>query len=224
MVQSVFEIKKNIINPRKIARVYLRVSTEEQDLRRQERIIEDARAAGCYIAAVYREKASGARPDRPELMRMISDLQPGELIIAEKMDRISRLPLADADQLVQSIRQRGAKLSVPGLVDLSEVVSESEGIARIVLEAMQDMLLRLSLQMAREDYEDRRERQKQGIENAKASGRYKGRKPNVKIHEQIIALRRSGSSILETARQLGCSPSHVKKISVKYRKTNIEPL
>ncbi|KAA8390945.1 hypothetical protein FOH22_00915, partial [Acetobacter tropicalis] len=57
----------------KIARVYLRVSTDQQDLRRQERIVEDARAAGCYIAAVYREKASGARSDRPELMRMISD-------------------------------------------------------------------------------------------------------------------------------------------------------
>ncbi len=32
-----------------------------------------------------REKASGARADRPELLRMIEDLQSGEVVIAEKM-------------------------------------------------------------------------------------------------------------------------------------------
>lgn len=72
----------------KVARVYIRVSTDEQDLQRQESIIENAKAAGYYVAAVYREKASGARADRPELLRMIADLQPGEVVIAEKMDRI----------------------------------------------------------------------------------------------------------------------------------------
>ncbi|WP_160297508.1 recombinase family protein, partial [Pseudomonas avellanae] len=44
-----------------VARVYLRVSTEDQDLKRQEAIIGNARASGYYVAAVYREKASGAR-------------------------------------------------------------------------------------------------------------------------------------------------------------------
>ncbi|WP_272938859.1 recombinase family protein [Pseudomonas amygdali] len=64
-----------------VARVYLRVSTEDQDLQRQEAIIGNARASGYYVAAVYREKASGARSDRPELLRMIEDLQPGEVVI-----------------------------------------------------------------------------------------------------------------------------------------------
>uniref|UniRef100_UPI0028D5F94E recombinase family protein n=1 Tax=Sphingomonas paucimobilis TaxID=13689 RepID=UPI0028D5F94E len=73
------------------ARIYLRVSTEQQDLARQEAIVAGARASGFYVAAVYREKASGARPDRPELLRMVADLQPGEVVIAEKIDRISRL-------------------------------------------------------------------------------------------------------------------------------------
>jgi DNA invertase Pin-like site-specific DNA recombinase len=50
-----------------VARVYLRVSTQGQDLDRQESIIAEARDAGYYIAGVYREKASGARADRPEL-------------------------------------------------------------------------------------------------------------------------------------------------------------
>ena len=47
-----------------IARIYLRVSTEEQDLTRQAEIELSTRAAGYYIAGVYREKASGARADR----------------------------------------------------------------------------------------------------------------------------------------------------------------
>ena len=103
-----------------IARIYLRVSTEEQDLTRQAEIELSTRAAGYYIAGVYREKASGARADRPELLRMIADLQPGEVVVAEKIDRISRLPLAEAEQLVGSIRAKGARLAVPGLVDLSD--------------------------------------------------------------------------------------------------------
>jgi DNA invertase Pin-like site-specific DNA recombinase len=98
----------------KVARVYLRVSTDDQDLTRQECIVTEARAAGYYVAGVYREKASGARADRPELLRMIDDLQPDEVVIAEKIDRISRLPLIDAERLVSTIRDRGARLAIPG--------------------------------------------------------------------------------------------------------------
>jgi hypothetical protein len=43
----------------------------------------------------------------------IADLQPAEVVVAEKIDRISRLPLAEAEQLVASIRAKGARLAVP---------------------------------------------------------------------------------------------------------------
>ena len=69
----------------KVARIYLRVSTDEQDLTRQAAIVESTRAAGFYVAGIYREKASGARADRAELLRMIGDLQPGEVVVAEKI-------------------------------------------------------------------------------------------------------------------------------------------
>ncbi len=42
-----------------VARVYLRVSTDAQDLERQEAITTAAKAAGYYVAGIYREKASG---------------------------------------------------------------------------------------------------------------------------------------------------------------------
>ena len=106
----------------KMARIYLRVSTDEQDLTRQNDIIDNARNNGFYVAGIYKEKASGARVDRPELQRMINDLQPDEVVIAEHIDRISRLPLDSALALINSIKERGAKLAIPGIVDLIPVL------------------------------------------------------------------------------------------------------
>ncbi|MDW3136194.1 recombinase family protein [Vibrio sp. 1288] len=193
-----------------VARVYLRVSTDAQDLERQEAITTAAKAAGYYVAGIYREKASGARADRPELLRMIGDLQPGEVVIAEKIDRISRLPLPEAERLVASIQAKGARLAVPGVVDLSDLAAEAQGVAKIVLEAVQIMLFRLALQMARDDYEDRRERQ--GIELARQAGRYKGRRADPKRRAQVVALRKSGYSINKTAELAGYSAAQVKRI------------
>ncbi len=153
-----------------VARVYLRVSTDAQDLERQEAITTAAKAAGYYVAGIYREKASGARADRPELLRMIGDLQPGEVVIAEKIDRISRLPLPEAERLVASIQAKGASRPSPAWSIYPTRRPRPVGVAKIVLEAVQIMLFRLALQMARDDYEDRRERQRQGIELARRPG------------------------------------------------------
>ena len=117
-----------------IARLYLRVNTAEQDLTRQADIEHSAREAGYYIAGIYREKASGARADRPELLRMIAELPPGEVVVAEKIDRISRLPLPEAERLVASIRAKGARLAVPGVVDFTDFANATDGVTRIVLE------------------------------------------------------------------------------------------
>lgn len=184
-------------------------------MERQEGIAQAAKAAGYYVAGIYREKASGARADRPELLRMIDDLQPGEVVIAEKIDRISRLPLPEAETLIAAIQAKGARLAVPGVVDLSELAAAAEGVPKIVLQAVQDMLLKLALQMARDDYEDRRERQRQGIELAKTAGKYRGRRADSKRRAQVVALRRSGHSIARTAELAGCSMSQVKRIWAK---------
>jgi DNA invertase Pin-like site-specific DNA recombinase len=107
--------------------------------------------------------------------------------------------------LVAAIRAKGARLAVPGIVDLSELAASAEGVSRIVLESIQDMLLRLALQMARDDYEDRRERQRQGIELAKSAGKYKGRRADPP-RQLVIDLRGDGLSIAKTAKRLGAAP------------------
>ena len=94
--------------------------------------------------------------------------------------------------------------------------------ARIVLESVQDMLLKVALQTARDDYETRRERQRQGVELAKASGKYKGRRPEPRTHERIIALRESGMTIAHTATLAGCSISQVKRIWAIHKENSAE--
>lgn len=195
-----------------VARLYLRVSTDEQDLARQASVEASARQAGYYIAGIYREKASGARIDRPELLRMIADLQPGEVVVAEKMDRLSRLPLPEAEQLIAAIRAKGARLAIPGLVDLSDMMRAADGIAKIVLDSTQEMLLKLALQMARDDYATRRDRQRAGIALAKTAGKYARGKPDLAVLQRLIALRKAGYSIRATADMAGCSQSQVKRI------------
>lgn len=207
--------KHSLHNGMKVARIYLRVSSDEQDLTRQACIENTSRESGYYIADVYREKASGARSDRPELLRMIADLQPGEVVIAEKIDRISRLPLPEAEKLVASIRNKGAKLAIPGVIDLSDIATSSDGVTKIVLESVQELLLKLALQMARDDYETRRERQRQGVDLAKRAGKYAGRKADVLTHQRIITLRAAGHTLAKTAALAGCSISQVKRIQAQ---------
>ena len=87
---------------------------------------------------------------------------------------------------------------MPSVVDLSDLADEAQGVAKIVLESLQELLLRLALQMARDDYEDRRERQRQGIELAKEVGKYRGRRADPKLHAQVIALPCGSASISNT--------------------------
>ena len=99
---------------------------------------------------------------------------------------------------------------MPGVVDLSELAAEVSGVAKIVLESVQDMLLKLALQMARDDYDTRRDRQRQGVDLARAAGKYTGRKPDLVTHDRILALCGAGHSIERIAQLAGCSVSQVK--------------
>ena len=197
----------------RIARIYQRVSSESQDLTRQQKLIDEAKVAGFYVAAVYSEKASGTTEKRPELQRMIADLQPGETFIAEHLDRITRLPMDKAEALMATIRAKGAKVSVPGLIDLPKA---GEGVDDIVMNAMQEMLLKIALYQCRQDYETRRQRQAEGIAVAKSKGGvYKGRKPDTIANAKIVELRAIGYTIAKIASTLNVSESQVKLIMKK---------
>jgi DNA invertase Pin-like site-specific DNA recombinase len=54
---------------------YARVSNYGQTLDAQ---LEQLRSAGCTNRNIYREKVTGARADRRELLRMLDRLDPGD--------------------------------------------------------------------------------------------------------------------------------------------------
>jgi DNA invertase Pin-like site-specific DNA recombinase len=66
---------------------YARVSTVGQTLDSQ---LEQLRAAGCGSRNIYREKATGARPDWRELNRMLGKMAPGDLVTVTRIDRLAR--------------------------------------------------------------------------------------------------------------------------------------
>lgn len=205
----------------KIARIYIRCSTVEQDTTRQRRLIADAKAQGYYVAGIYEEKASGATLERVELQRLLSDLQPGDVIIAEHIDRLTRLPMRQACALMDAIEAKGARISVPGVIDLSEITNAAGSeIARVVLETMQAMMVKIMMAQANQDYETRRERQAQGIAQTRRDEphKYKGKPANVLLHKKILELLADGKSIRKVAEILGCNPSTVQRVKKESQK------
>jgi DNA invertase Pin-like site-specific DNA recombinase len=205
-----------IMTATKICRIYQRVSTSGQDLTRQQKLVDDAVAAGFYVAGVYSEKIIGTVASRPELNRLIADLQAGDVVIAESLDRISRLPVAEGEALIARITEKGARIAVPDLIDLTDIiVASNDPLVQIVLEANQKMMLKIALHMARKDYEQRATKQASGIEAAKAKGVYKGRRADTVANAKIVELRGLGYTIAKVASTLNVSESQVKLILKK---------
>lgn len=77
-------------------RAYLRASTYDQDANLA-RVDLDRFAVerGLKVACWYVENHSGAKLDRPELFRLIADASPGDVLLMEQIDRLSRLNAAD---------------------------------------------------------------------------------------------------------------------------------
>ena len=67
-----------VIHPQKRLIGYARLSTYGQTLDSQ---LEQLRKAGCNSRNIYREKVTGARPDRRELNRMLGKLAPGDVVM-----------------------------------------------------------------------------------------------------------------------------------------------
>jgi len=84
---------------------YARVSTANQDLSIQEAAL---RAAGCCV--VFSEKATGTNTDaRPELAKVLSILEAGDILIFTRLDRLAR-SMRDLQSIAHTIRAAGAHL------------------------------------------------------------------------------------------------------------------
>ncbi len=204
-------------------RAYLRASTEDQDANRaRQDLIGFAEERGLKIAAFYVENESGASLKRPELFRLLSDCQPGDILLVEQVDRLSRLNTEDWDKLKDEIRSRRVRvvaLDLPTSWMLAN--TDKDDIQARMLDAINGMMLDMLAAFARKDYTDRRRRQAQGIVTAKEDGRYKGRPENTKRNDGIAGMLDKGMSWTQIQDATGASRATIAKIAKRIKEAAV---
>lgn len=146
---------------RPFARIYQWVSTDPAELARQEALRADTQAKGYAVAATYAECSRGPCGERPQFQQLVADLNEGDTIVAEHLDRITQLPLDKVVALTGLICAKGARVAIPGLLDLSHT---AVGHAVIVRDTMQAMLLKTMLYQCRAYWDARREVAQRGYD------------------------------------------------------------
>jgi DNA invertase Pin-like site-specific DNA recombinase len=172
---------------------YARVSTSSQSTDIQ---VAKLKEAGCSI--IRMEKVSGrSREGRTELETVMDFIQAGDTLVVAKLDRLGRAT-RDVLNLVHELEQRGASLKV-----LEPAIDTSGPMGKVVLTVL-GMVSEMELGFIRE-------RQKDGIEKAKAEGRYKGR-PATLTPADILRMKADGMGATAIAKSLNCSRSAIYKI------------
>ncbi|TDB42074.1 recombinase family protein [Photorhabdus luminescens] len=200
---------------------YLRASTHEQDAyRAKNRLKQFVEEKGYRIAGWYIENVSGASLKRPELIRLLDDAAPGDAILIEQVDRLSRLNDDGWSRLKNLISEK--HLSVISLdLPTSHIAlakNPSDDFTVTMLKAINSMMLDMLAAIARKDYQDRRRRQAEGIEKAKLTGKFKGRQADKNLHQRIYELRiKNGLSIRNTARLTGVSERTVIRVTKQHQ-------
>ena len=169
---------------------YARVSTYGQTLDAQ---LEQLRAAGC--TRIYREKASGAKADRRELLRLLNSLATGDLVTVTRIDRLARSTF-DLFAIVKRIVDAGGQFR--SLAEPWADTSTSTGRLMIaILGGLADVERDLI-----------RTRTAEGRSRAKARGQHMGRPPSLTPQQQVEARRRraEGETLKELARSYNVSP------------------
>ena len=167
-------------------RYYVRVSTFDQKVDRQ--LLAYDKADFIYI-----DKMTGVSRDRPQLLRLLSDLREGDVVVVKSVDRLSRSTL-DLLEISEKIKSANAHLKILDLnIDLSSPVGEC---VLTILGAVAQMERTTIM-----------ERTKEGIAIAKSQGKYTGRKSGAialnsqSAIERFKRLYRAGLSKSELARE-----------------------
>jgi DNA invertase Pin-like site-specific DNA recombinase len=171
---------------------YARVSTTGQDTSTQE---VKLKAAGCTL--IRTETVSGSsRNGRGELASILDFIRPGDVLIVVKLDRLGR-NTRDVLNLVHELEEKGASLRV-----LEPAIDTGGPMGRMVLTVL-GMVAEMELGFIRD-------RQRAGIDAAKAKGIYKGR-PVTFDRARIVSLRKEGMGATEIAKAVGCKRGNVYK-------------
>lgn len=137
---------------------YVRVSTQEQNTIRQEVLMKTLGVDELYI-----EQASGKNAQRPELQKMMEYVRRGDTVIVESISRFAR-NTRDLLELVEKLTAKGVEF-----VSLKEAIDTTIPTGKF--------MLTIFGAVAELEREYILQRQREGIEIAKAEGKYAGRKP-----------------------------------------------
>jgi DNA invertase Pin-like site-specific DNA recombinase len=172
---------------------YARVSTTDQDLSIQE---DALRLAGCEV--IRSEKVSGTSVNgRTELTTLMQFLRDGDTLVVTRVDRLAR-SIRDLQNIVHELTQKGVTL---------KATQQPIDTASAAGKAFLDMLG----VFAEFETNLRRERQMEGIKQAKARGVYKGRKSSIDA-DQVRALRQEGLSAADIASRLSIGRASVYRL------------
>ncbi|MFL0442053.1 recombinase family protein [Bacillus subtilis] len=152
---------------------YMRVSTklDKQVFDRQE---EQLKAFG--VDHIYADRMSGAKRERPELNRMLEELEEGDTVVIVAIDRLSR-STKDLLEIVEIIKNKGASLK--SLND--SWLDTTNG------NPMSEFLLTVMGALAQMEREQITQRIREGVAVAKAKGTRMGR-PKKSRHKVELAL------------------------------------
>lgn len=148
---------------------YARVSTDDQHLDLQNDALT---AAGCE--RIYRDKASGAKAERPGLRRAFDNLRAGDTLVVWRLDRLGR-SLKDLITRAEELEQRGA-----GLKSLQEAIDTNSSGGRLVFH--------LFGALAEFERNLVRERTQAGLAAARARGRQGGRRKQLNADKRRHAV------------------------------------
>lgn len=150
---------------------YVRVSTIDQNPARQ---LELMKSFG--VEKIYSEKLSGKNTDRPQFKEMLSFLREGDTLYVESFSRLSR-STRDLLNTVSVLTEHGVNL-----VSHKETVDTTTPQGRFMLTVFAGL--------SELERENSLERQREGIEIAKAEGKYKGRKP-IEVTDRFLTAARN---------------------------------
>jgi len=176
---------------------YARVSTYGQTLDAQ---LEQLRAEGCV--RIFREKVSGARADRRELLKLLKALAPGDMVTVTRIDRLARSTF-DLFAIVKQIVDAGGQFR--SLAEPWADTATSTGRLMIaVLGGLADVERDLI-----------RTRTAEGRSRAKARGQHMGRPSKLTDTQKKEARRRraEGATIKELAKSYNVGLATISRLS-----------
>ena len=152
-------------------------------------------------AAIYREKVSGVRANRPELAKLMAKLMPGDMVIVSKLDRLGRSTRELLD-LIERIGKAGAAFRSLG-DPLFDTTSSQGRLLSTLLAAIADFERDLI-----------RERTGEGRKRAIAAGVKFGRKRKLSDYQRAEAIKRrdAGETLAAIAKSYGVDISMISRL------------